>query len=132
MLQEVNMESGEVETELAARDSGRLKRILEIECIRVNTENMEALLRERHKGDDGGTHEPVPASAETEDMHPEQVLHMLNYLVIGVYMQQPYLQSFAQMCVYQRICQPSISSSLSLSVFLSLFLSHLQLFRWHS
>ncbi len=49
--QEINNTTGEVEAELAARDMHRLKRILEIEAIRVNTENMESLLEGRKKSE---------------------------------------------------------------------------------
>lgn len=40
-LQEIDNETNKVETELAARDMGRLKRMLQLESVRVETELMQ-------------------------------------------------------------------------------------------
>ncbi len=99
ILQEVHNESGVVETELAARDSGRLKRILEIESIRVNTENMEAILRERHKVDEEGAPEPACASPGIEQLLLEQVLFLLHRgcVVVTSFMQSRFAHASSSM-----------------------------------
>mmetsp|Transcript_35645 Transcript_35645/g.83496 ORF Transcript_35645/g.83496 Transcript_35645/m.83496 type:complete len:135 (-) Transcript_35645:308-712(-) len=45
---EINNETGEVETELAARDMTKLKRMLELETVRVQTENLQDRLTLQH------------------------------------------------------------------------------------
>lgn len=58
ILQEINNATGAVETELAARDVARLKRMLELEAVRVRTEEMQREL-EQHARDGGEAAERV-------------------------------------------------------------------------
>eukprot|EP00285_Hemiselmis_virescens_P017484 CAMPEP_0173398214 /NCGR_PEP_ID=MMETSP1356-20130122/40857_1 /TAXON_ID=77927 ORGANISM="Hemiselmis virescens, Strain PCC157" /NCGR_SAMPLE_ID=MMETSP1356 /ASSEMBLY_ACC=CAM_ASM_000847 /LENGTH=145 /DNA_ID=CAMNT_0014357653 /DNA_START=107 /DNA_END=541 /DNA_ORIENTATION=+ len=64
---EVSNETGDVETVLAARDMARLKRMLELETVRVHTESLQEQLEYHHSHD-----APAERDATVEELLLEQ------------------------------------------------------------